>query len=192
MLICAKNISNGPNASKKTNLGFSLIELMVAVVLFGILAALGLPSYSVWMENARIRNAAESIQTGLQKARVEALKRNANVAFVLGVNSAWTIECVNINADCPAVIESKLAGDGSSVNITITPDPPGTTTVVFNNLGGVLPSPPAALQPFNRLDIDSTKLSSSDSRDLRVRLIGGSVRMCDPYSGLPASDPRKC
>lgn len=170
--------------------GFTLVELMVAVALLGILATLGIPSFQTWIQNTRIRTATESIQNGLQKARAEAVKRNTPVQFVLdGDNSAWTVSCVTaaLCADLTGgVVETRAVSEGSSTDITVVTD--SADIVVFNNLGTVNAAP----VPFTQIDIDNTALATG-SRPLRITLgVGGNTRMCDPYSGLSASDPRKC
>lgn len=173
--------------------GFTLVEMIVVVAILGVLGVLAAGSYTVWIENSRIRNAADAIQTGLQKARMEALKRNADVQFVLGDNSAWSIGCVNVTDDCPETIETRVAKEGSSANVTVaaTPD---SSTIVFTNLGRVRTAAQgAAEEPFNRLDIDSSALDEGDRRPLRVLIDAGGInRLCDPYEGLSDTDPRKC
>ena len=64
--------------------GFTLIELMFGIAVLIILMTLSMPSFQTWMQNIQIRNASESILTGIQKARSEAVTRNTSVSFVMG------------------------------------------------------------------------------------------------------------
>jgi type IV fimbrial biogenesis protein FimT len=61
--------------------GFTLIELMVVIVIMGIVMALGIPSFTTWIENGQIRTGAESVLHGLNLARTDALRRNEIVQF---------------------------------------------------------------------------------------------------------------
>jgi type IV fimbrial biogenesis protein FimT len=167
---------------------------MVAVALMGILAALGVPSYMTWIQNTRIRNAAESIQNGIQVARAEAVRRNASVQFTLGANSAWSVGCVNVvDPDCPAVIQSRVAKEGSSADITVVATNAGP--YVFNSFGALISPAPTAADSLVRIavDISTSVLSAADSRDLSVIIgVGGSTRMCDASLDTAGTDPRKC
>ncbi len=60
--------------SRAAQSGISLIEVMVAVAIIGVLMALGMPAYSTWIQNTQIRTAAEAILNGLQTARNEAIR----------------------------------------------------------------------------------------------------------------------
>lgn len=166
--------------------GFTLIELMIGLVIMGIVTAMAMPSYRAWIENTRIRNTAESIMNGLQKARQESVHRNAPVQFVLS-GTGWTIGCVTVTATCPDPIESKSASEGTTSSITVTPT---NTTVAFDQFGRR--TTPAVASGTLTLDIDSTTLPVTDSRELRITVnTGGSSRMCDP-NVVTTTDPRHC
>ena len=49
----------------------TLIEMLIGLVILGVLMALGVPSFFAWLQSTQVRNAAESIQNGLQLARAE-------------------------------------------------------------------------------------------------------------------------
>lgn len=169
--------------------GFSLIELMVAITIVSLFLLLAMPSFSEWLVNSRIRNAAESIVNGLQVARNEAVRRNAPVQFVkaAGTDSGWTVSCVAVTPACPDTnpIQLRASGEGSNTGTTVTPS--NGLTVVFDNFG-MKATPAGALINFA---IDSTDLPPEKSRDLRVTVdAGGNVRMCDPNTTAP--DPRAC
>ena len=180
--------------------GFSLIELMVGIAIMAVLASLALPSYKAWIQNARIRTAAESIQNGIQVARAEAVKRNSPVQFDLrSTHSAWTV-CTRpaVPGSCPAAddattIQSRAAGEGSSADITVTTVDAGP--YVFNSFGAMISPVPTAADGLIRIgvDVSTSVLSAAESRDLSIIIgVGGGVRMCDPDSTLSATDPRKC
>jgi type IV fimbrial biogenesis protein FimT len=65
------------------NRGFTLIELMISISLIAILLMMGVPAFSTYLQNAKLRAAAENFYSGVQLARAEAVRRNAQVQIVL-------------------------------------------------------------------------------------------------------------
>jgi len=61
--------------------GFSLIELMIGLAIVALVLMVALPSFTIFLQNAQIRNGAESVLDGLNLARTEAVRRNAIVRF---------------------------------------------------------------------------------------------------------------
>ena len=177
--------------------GFTMIEMMIVVAILAIIFSMAMPSYRVWIENTRIRNAAESIQNGMQQARTEALQRNALVRFTLNGNTTrWQVGCVTVVADndgdgkedCPAVIHQRTTVDNSTT-LTTTPLPGGTSVITYNGIGSRVAIP--AAPELTSVTVDNTSIAAADSRELRVTIgVGGNVKMCDP--NLPAGDLRRC
>lgn len=170
--------------------GFTLIELMIGLAIIAIVLLLGLPSYHVWMQNTQIRNAAESIQNGIQRARAEAVRRNASVAFILDpstTDTAWSVVVVSGSE----ILESRPASEGSA-NVSRSVQPGGATTITFGSLGTVVANVPAS-SSLTQVDVDSSALDETESRELRVTIgTGGQIRMCDPQLDSTGTDPRKC
>lgn len=180
-------------------LGVSLIELMVGLSVGGILLALGMPAFTLWIQNTQNRTAAESISNGLQLARAEAVRRNALVRFDLTDASgkvAWNVGCFHVTDDCPATIQSRPAAEGTinaragaSTETIPVPTPADhfadaiaagtglTAGVTFNGLGRV---PSANIgEDITRIDITNT--AAADARTFVVTVTtGGQIRMCDP------------
>ena len=68
--------------------GFTLIEVMMAVVVLAILATVALPSLRATVQNNRMTAQANELLTAFQLARSEALKRNAPVSVCPSSDSA--------------------------------------------------------------------------------------------------------
>lgn len=161
-----------------------MVELMIGIAILAILMGLAVPSFNIWLQNSQIRNAAESIQNGLQRARAEAVARNANVEFALGSGSSWIVRVAG-----GAEIESRPSSEGSK-NATLTATPAGATRATFNSFGGLAPNADGTAA-LAQVEVDSSVLSPADSQELRITIgLGGNARMCDPR--FPSANPRGC
>ena len=74
------------NNYKKSNTGFTLIELMVTVAIVGIFASLALPSFANLIESNRNSTATQELVANLLLAKSEALKRSNSVTLCPSIN----------------------------------------------------------------------------------------------------------
>jgi type IV fimbrial biogenesis protein FimT len=166
--------------------GFTLVELVVTITVLVAVSSIAVPAFQTAVGNAQIRTVAESIRDGLQQARMEAIKRNARVQFILQTNSAWRIGCVTVLTGCPSQITQRSATEGSSGNTTVSAD---NYTAVFSSFGTRDPATAAGLSVVN---ITNTQVSAQERKALRVVLgAGGNVKVCDP-AVTAEGDPRAC
>jgi type IV fimbrial biogenesis protein FimT len=162
--------------------GFSLIELMVGIVIFSLTLSMGISSYQTWMQNTQIRNAAESIKNGLQRARAEAVQRNINVTFTLGTNTDWTVSASGVPA-----IDSRSSNEGSR-DVTRTVTPAAATKITYSSMGLLTPNADASAS-ITQIDFRSSNLASARNLRITINATGGS-KMCDP--NLPTGSIGAC
>ena len=90
----ARAISNSgtkPDASA----GFTLIELMIALTVAGVLLGVAVPSFRDGLLGSRAKAVATDIHLGFLMARSESLKRSANIDIVATGGywaNGWTVE----------------------------------------------------------------------------------------------------
>ena len=193
--------------------GFNLVEVVVAVSVLGILLAATLPSMTDWIRSSHVRGLAETTQTGLQKARSEAMKRNKVVTFwmvtptdtaspddtcaLASTSAAWVVSLDDPSDHCatapsaslaPRIVETYGPGQAASgINVTaVDRDGNATTSVSFNGFGQRVGGGVAK--------IDIAHSASTDVRPLRIEIsTSGGIRMCDPRAtAANANDARAC
>ncbi len=201
--------------------GLTLVELMVAVLIFGILLSVGAGSFSTWTQNQQTRTGAEAILNGMQVARGEAVRRNATSIFILcdvtagGTGSSWDV--LAASATSPTAVSTACGPDSTGITgweraqqrpaqegsrnavVTVT-GPAGANAIGFNGMGRVVtiatvpPSTNPIIQGTNAQPISVVTVTNpKGDRSLSVTVgAGGSVRMCDPSPKLALTDPRHC
>jgi len=163
--------------------GVTLIELMIGLAIVALMLTMGLPSISTWMANAQLRSATESIQSGLQLARGEAVRRNALVGFTMaGPDSSWAVDVTGTGVP----VQSRSAAEGTPSAQIATTD----ALIIFNGLGRANLAAPATIQVTN--PTGGVCKPGGDMNCLNVTVaVGGQVKMCDPII-VAVSDTRRC
>ncbi|MBI2731770.1 MAG: GspH/FimT family pseudopilin [Aquabacterium sp.] len=201
----------------KSSRGFTLIELMVGLTILAFLLMSSVSSMSDWIRNSQIRSAAESIITGLNTARAEAVKRNTTVRFQL--TSTLGNDCtldpagknwvINLSGGNPAGQCGKDLSDAADPYLlqkTVATDVnnpilinASQAALAFTGLGRQGRIDPA--QQVTAVTIDVSPATSGtcrkDGGKLRcLRIVvspAGQARMCDPSLSNSSNDqPMAC
>jgi type IV fimbrial biogenesis protein FimT len=173
--------------------GFSIVELMIVLSVLSILFATGMPAFGRLLHDIEIRGSAEGLRAGLQKARAEAVTRNALVRISFSNSSgrpAWTLGCVHASVRCPATISSYIANadtqirwgtarsnDQIALSTALTPGKSLPSGVTFNPLGVA----PGVASNADASRIDVTHVLNEKARRLVLMITAaGAIRLCDP------------
>lgn len=194
--------------------GITMIEVMVSVAIIAIVMAIGVPNLSTWMQNVQVRSTAESVLTGLQLARAEAVRQNVRTRFQLTNASglaSWTITTDSLTAPgtFPSANQVQTAGaqeSGSNARLGVSTAAVASTNccstaiaagtgmgtnplpgVVFSAFGQVVTD--ATVTKITRVDVTNAALASARRMVITITS-SGMAKMCDP--SLPSSNSRGC
>jgi len=188
--------------------GFTVIELVVAIAIIGILLSLAVPSFTEMLMNAKIRNLAGSMANGLNMAKVEAVRRNMHVRFQLTTTAddtcalspngaSWVVSLANPTGLCgtapsdtenPQIIQARGNENVNRLVVTATEE-----TVIFNSLGRWVPNSVTnnVIDVREASGVCATVENKRGFRCLQVVVSpSGMVRVCDP--ALANTEPGSC
>ena len=87
MHLASPGSSNNTRAMKQQS-GFTLIELMITIAVVAILVTVGIPSFQTLLQSSRMATQSNELIAGLNTARSEAVRRNANIQ-VRPLDDGW-------------------------------------------------------------------------------------------------------
>lgn len=198
---------------RSSSRGVTLVELMIGLAILALLLAMGLPSFSAWIANSKVRNAAEGLQAGLAIARTEAMRQNRNVEFVItndlvdhgtvgtvapaanGIH--WVVRFMDPAIAAYSMLDTRSGYEGSgraegeAIQVQVAAS---ASQIVFRGMGGTTLGATATFDFSNPgAGACHTVGTPSPIRCLRVQVsVGGQVRLCDPSINPLSSDTRRC
>jgi len=188
--------------------GFSLIELVIGLAIVSMLLVMGLPAFTTYIQNTKLRTAAESFLAGVQSARGEAVRRNAQVQIILTNDDAdvtnrnttalsptgqnWIVRALDPTTGLYDFIEAKAMAEGSAQASapSVQIDGGANSSVTFNGFGTTTLAAAATIAFSN--PSGGACAPTGPMRCMNVVIsVGGQARMCDP-AVVAATDTRSC
>jgi type IV fimbrial biogenesis protein FimT len=111
--------------------GFTLPELLIVLIVLGVLLTLGVPSFTSFIRNQRVKNASFDLFASLTLARSEAIVKNTAVTLTPAGGAwtnGWTISYVD-GGGSTVTLRSQEAIPGITIN--------GPTNVVYRGSGRI-------------------------------------------------------
>ncbi len=137
---------NMKNSTLNPKNGFTLLELLIALSIIGILGAVGIPSYSKMQENSSFSSGFNNLNSAYRIARAEAVKTSSPMVIKPGgdggnnwsdgwkvenelttdiifqapaLKGDWTVSGSNVNSNADGENKIRFLGDGSFDTTTV-------------------------------------------------------------------------
>ena len=116
--------------------GFTLTELMIAILILGLIAVLSLPGYGRFMQNWKLNGEAEQFASALRTARASAVMKNMDVVFSFDEDNGTYFYFEDANGDGGYDNNEYMSATYELyTGIVITAHTLSTTTLTFGGKG---------------------------------------------------------
>lgn len=109
---------------KRSDAGFSLLEVLAVMIIIGILAALAAPGWITFLSRQRATSAKDQVQQAIRTTQVEAkrLRRRRSIQFYASADAAAGVPQIEFNGS--GIRETLGLGelDPGSIELTATDD----------------------------------------------------------------------
>jgi prepilin-type N-terminal cleavage/methylation domain-containing protein len=148
--------------------GFSLVELMIALVVLGIILAMAVPAMSSYLDHRKVIGAAEAVYGQLQYARSESISRSQDVfvRFSADNSTTWALG-ISTYSSCD--ITNSVAGVSSDC-ILVVDDGDGLV-----DTGGIFDSVTSTYSAFGTVDTGDLVYHGLSSTDFPGITLGGAT-----------------
>jgi Tfp pilus assembly protein FimT len=121
--------------------GHSLIQLLIALVILGILAAIAVPGLAAWRDRAAVHDARIELAVTLAAARTAAIARGERIAVAIDSAAGRVVVASDSNRVAVRPLQSEFGVTLSATRDTVSLAPNGqgygaTNTTVILRRGG--------------------------------------------------------
>lgn len=99
--------------------GFTLMEMLIAMMILAIIITLAVPSLSGFTANQRLIGAAEQVYSHLQQGRSEAVGRNrpVRINFAVDGTASWAYGMSSANDLCDLTVTDATAAGACAISV---------------------------------------------------------------------------
>jgi prepilin-type N-terminal cleavage/methylation domain-containing protein len=121
--------------------GFSLVELMFVILIFGLLMTASMPSFGRFLQTWKLHGEVDKMAAALRTARSSAVMRNINAVFQFNINNGTYFYFEDEDSD-----GTRDSGEYRSATFTLPPgivfesQTLGGTTITFGPRGNTMQS----------------------------------------------------